>query len=450
MSRGSAIFISLSLLSAAFVISAWMMVIRLTPEYRQRDGLHWLITWSIKGLALPVALWAMLNVGLSWSLQPFMPEVQFAQNSGGKWGGVYLGVLGEGIFIAGTYWAALTLGWVVVRAAAGLQGEARSDFKALCVTCVLGLSLPAIGIAWLGGLPILGFAASLILGPIAGYAPNILRVKKTPPMYARAIAKLKFGKYNEAELEIIRELERCEDDFDGWMMLAELYARQFNDVAEAEQTVLEICDQPRTTPSQLSVALHRLSEWHLNLADDPDRARRSLQMICDRLPGTHLAHMAQLRMQQLPGTIEALREMRHPKPIPVPAYNPRLAALKAASEAAQAKTDAAELANRCVETLTDDPNDVPAREELAHLLAEHLNQAEQGLEQITLLLNMPEQPAAKRAEWLSLAAAWHINHRGDFDTGRKTLERVVREFPESPDALAARRRLQALDLEYRG
>jgi tetratricopeptide (TPR) repeat protein len=310
--------------------------------------------------------------------------------------------------------------------------------------------LPAIGIAWLGGLPILGFAACLILGPIAGYAPNILRVKKTPPMYARAIAKLKFGKYNEAELEIIRELEKCEDDFDGWMMLAELYARQFNDVNEAEQTVLEICDQPRTTPSQISVALHRLSEWHLNLADDPDRARRALQMICDRLPGTHLAHMAQLRIQQLPGTIEALHEMRHPKPIPVPAYNPRLAALRAASEAAQAKKEAAELANRCVETLTKDPNDVPAREELAHLLAEHLNQAEQGLEQITLLLNMPEQPAAKRAEWLSLAAAWQISHRGDFDTGRKILERVVREFPESPDALAARRRLQALDLEYRG
>ena len=87
MSRGSAIFISLSLLSAAFVISTWLMVVRLTPEYRQRDGLHWLITWSIKGLALPVALWAVLNVGLSWSLQPFMPEVQFAQNSGGKWGG---------------------------------------------------------------------------------------------------------------------------------------------------------------------------------------------------------------------------------------------------------------------------------------------------------------------------------------------------------------------------
>ena len=52
------------------------------------------------------------------------------------------------------------------------------------------------------------------------YGPSILHVKPTPPMYARAIARMKFGKYSEAELEIIRELEKCEDDFEGWMMLA--------------------------------------------------------------------------------------------------------------------------------------------------------------------------------------------------------------------------------------
>jgi hypothetical protein len=44
--------------------------------------------------------------------------------------------------------------------------------------------------------------------PIAAYAPNIVQTKKLPPMYGRAIAKLKFGKYSEAEVEIIRELER--------------------------------------------------------------------------------------------------------------------------------------------------------------------------------------------------------------------------------------------------
>src|SRR5205823_4090341 len=120
----------------------------------------------------------------------------------------------------------------------------------------------------------------------------------------RAIAKMKFGKYTEAEWEIIRELEKSEDDFEGWMMMAELYANHFHDLAEAEQTILEICDQPRTTLPQLSIALHRLADWHLKLACDPDAARRALQMICDRARGTHLARMAQLRLQQLPATAE--------------------------------------------------------------------------------------------------------------------------------------------------
>ena len=426
------------------------MAHRLAPEHRQSQNLRWLLIWLIKGLVLPTLLWALLNIGLSWNLQPFMPEVQFAQNSGGPWAGPFFQVVGHGMFIVSSYWTALTLGWAVRKATKGIQGEQRSDFKGLCATCLLALSLPAIGIAWLGGMPIVGLAAIAIIGPIAGYTPNILRTRKTPPMYARAVARIKFGKYKDAEWEIIRELEKCEDDFEGWMMLAELYAKNFKDVGEAEQTVLEICDHPGTTPSLLSIALHRLSDWHLNLAGDPQAARRDLQMICDRLPGTHLAHMAQLRMNQLPETQEQLRELRNPKPIPLPEGEHFMEAIIAERKAEVDRTEAAELANACVEKLTLNPNDVPARENLAKLLAERLQKVDQGLEQLTLLLNLPEQPDAKRAEWLSLAATWHINYLQDFDTGRNLLERVIHEYPQSADALAARRKMQSLDLQYRG
>jgi len=60
-----------------------------------------------------------------------------------------------------------------------------------------------------------GLAAIAILLPIAGYAPAILRRKRLPPIYARAIAKMKFGKYSEAEREIIRELEKVRRRFEG-------------------------------------------------------------------------------------------------------------------------------------------------------------------------------------------------------------------------------------------
>ena len=200
---------------------------------------------------------------------------------------------GAGVFVVSSYWCAVTLGWIVTRHSLGLTGEVGSDFKGLCLASIVGMAVPAAIILLLGGWLALGLALLALVGPIAGYAPSILRRKQTPPLYARAVARMKFGKYSEAEWAIIQELEKCEDDFDGWLMLADLYANHFKDLSEAEQTILEICDQPRTTASQIAVALHKLADWQVNLDGDPEAARRALEVIFHRLPGTHLARMAQ-------------------------------------------------------------------------------------------------------------------------------------------------------------
>ena len=425
-----------------------MIVYRFAQEdSRGRPLLRWLSTWSLKGIVLPMTLWAMMNLGLSWNLQPFVPDIQFARNSGKPWGGTFLQFLGDGLFIVSSYWAALTLGWIVQKSFVGLEGQQRSDFKGLCFTCFLGLFLPAIGIAWLGGLPLVGFAVATIVGPIAGYAPNILHARKTAPIYARAVARIKFGKYKEAEWEIIRELEKAQDDFEGWLMLAELYAKHFNDLPEAEQTVLEICDHPRTTPTQLSIALHRLSEWQLNLANNPEAASLALEMICNRLPGTHLAHMAQLRINQLPKNDEQLRELRNPRPIRLPEHHAELRADKTNTISKMDNQQFVAAANACVEKLNNDPNDVSARERLAHLLSERLGQVDEGIEQLTLFLNLPDASDAKRAEWLNLAANWHVTYRQDFEMGRKLFHRLLSEFPQSPEADEARQRIQINEKE---
>ena len=282
---------------------------------------------------------------------------------------------------------------------------------------------------------------------MAGYGQAVLRERKRPPNNDRAIARMNFGKYNEAEWEIIRELEKCEDDFDGWMMLAGLYANHFNDLAEAERSILELCDQPKTTPPQFSIALHRLADWHLQLAGDPAAARRDLQMICNRLPGTHLARMAQLRINQLPASREEFRRQQTASAIPLPALSEEIDQSPPPPDSAKQHQQAAKDASACVETLKQDPNNVSARERLARLFAEHLDKPDQAIEQVNLLLAMPDQPDARRAEWLSLIAAWHIRYRHDTDTGRQTLERLLREFPQSVQAFAARRRLHLLDME---
>jgi hypothetical protein len=449
VTQSVAILLSLVFLSLAFLAAACGLGYRLVAEGARRQWWGWLLGWSLKGLLVPAAIWTLMNVGLSWSLQPFMPSVQMARYHGVGWFAVFLEVLIQGGFILASCWSAVTLAWTLVRAGLATTGEARSNFKGLFWTCFLGMLVPALIFVLLGGWPLYGMAALLVLVPMAGYAPGILHPAKAPPMYARAIARMKFGKYAEAEWEIIRELEKCEDDFNGWLMMAELYANHFHDLAEAEQTVLEICDNPNTTPSQLAVVLHRLADWQLKMAEDPDAARRALQMIADRLPGTHLARMAHLRMKQLPVTAQDLREQQTARPIPLPALGDKLDDNASPNEMPD-HAQAAKLANVCVQKLEQNPDDVFAREKLARLLAEQLDQAQSAIEQLRLLLQMPEQDEARRAEWLGLIAAWQIKQLGDPEAGRKTLEELVSEFPRTPQALAARRRIRLLSADYRG
>ncbi len=437
-------FIFLLGLCAALVGAGWVLTLRLTPETKRPQISRWLLMWLLKGLVAPLVIWALMNIGISWNLQPFMPAVQAAQNSGAGWASEFLRVLADGLFILSSYWLTVTLAWVLVSAGRTMDPGPRKDFKALCRICALGLSLPALVLLLLGGWLMVGVAGAVILVPMAGYAPALLNPPKLPPMYARAVARMKFGKYNEAEWEIIRELEKCEDDFEGWMMLAELYAEHFRDLAEAQRTVLEICEQPRIAPPQISIALHRLADWHLKLGGDPDAARRALQMVCDRLRGSHLAHMARLRMNQLPRTAEELRDQQAVNAIPLPVLGDRLDEPEVPPETLD-RPKAAQAANACVERLKQDPDNVPARERLARLFAESLGRADLGIEQIGLLLEMPGQPENKRADWLGTMGAWQIRYRHDLEAGRQLLQRLIRDYPESPQAFAARRRLQLLD-----
>jgi hypothetical protein len=353
-----------------------------------------------------------------------------------------------GTFILVSYWSAVTLGWALVRLRANLVGEPRLRLQALCRTCAIGMCLPSVIILLLGGWAALGFAALALLAPMVGYAPGLLRPDTTPPMYARAIARIKFGKYNEAEWEIIRELEKRENDFEGWLMLAELYADHFHDLTEAEQTILEICQQPGVTTSQVSVALHRLADWHLKYAGDPEAARRALRLIVERLKESHLARMAQLRINQLPATAADLRDQQS-RPIPLPALRAHLEDEPLPVDSPTQRSQSLELASTYTARLRQDPNHAPTREKLARLLTEHLGRAEAGIEQLHLLLEMPDQPSSQRAEWLGLIAAWQLKYRHDGPAAHGVLERLVREYPESPQAYAARERLQRMKVVVR-
>jgi hypothetical protein len=428
---------------------AWSVALarEMLPQTSDLEIRAWLVPWGAKGLLAPFCIWALMNIGISWTVPAYMPQLQVAQNAGVSWGGLFVRILGNGWLVISSLWGSATVAWALVLAATSLEGEKRKEFKGICWIAGGAMTLVAFGILVLGGWSALGVAAFSIVAPIAAYAPGMLFKRPVPPMYARAVAKMKRGQYSEAEWEIIKQLETCEDDYDGWMMMATLYAEHFHDLEEAEQTILEISDQPRTTPSQISVALHKLADWYLKLRTDPDSARRALQIICDRAPGTHLARMARVRMNQIGMTIEDVREQQTPSAIPLPALGDAFDAEDLKENKPSERAQALRTANDCVERLRLDPNNTTIRERFARVLADQLDSPDKAIDQLQLLVGLSSQPESKRAEWMGLIAAFHLKHRKDTEAGRAVLEKIVNEFPRLPQALAARRRLQLLDRE---
>src|SRR5208283_1029035 len=117
--------------------AAWMLASGLTPERRRPQLLRPLLLWSGKGLLVPLLIWTLMNLGLSWNLQPFMPQIQAARNSGDPWMPEYLRILAVGLFVICTYWATVTLAWALLEAGLRAEGETRTHFKALCFACFL-------------------------------------------------------------------------------------------------------------------------------------------------------------------------------------------------------------------------------------------------------------------------------------------------------------------------
>src|SRR5579872_4244787 len=142
----------LAILGIVFVAGPWMLTLRLTPEEKRERVNRWLTLWVIKGVAMPMVLWALMNVGLTWALQPFMPQIQAARLRGGSWIPEYAEVLDNGAFVVSSYWCAITLGWVLLSALRNVEAVQRKEFRGLAITCSLLLGVPAVIIGVTGGL----------------------------------------------------------------------------------------------------------------------------------------------------------------------------------------------------------------------------------------------------------------------------------------------------------
>jgi hypothetical protein len=436
-------FIALFLGLAGFCAVMWDFSQRLPPEQVPKLR-RWFKVWMFKGLLIPFLLWIVFNAD-AWNwLPPLMQDVDAAK-AHGDWPEMMLLVTTLGLFVVATYWAAATVIWLLV--VLSRQAADRGQFRNLVLLWSAVLGPLAVLITWIFGWRFAGLGVTFWLLPILQQFLAAQPEQKTLPIYTRAIAAMHFDKYDEAEQAVLDELQSCEDDFDGWLLLAELYANHFNDLPGAQNLLRETCAHPDITPSQFAVACHRLADWQLKLAQDPDAARAALVEICRRHPRSHLDRMARLRIDQLPATREEWLARQRVKTIRMPSL--RGAAGVSATAAPLSRQEAFARSQQCVESLTSNPDDISAREELARLWAEELGQIELGVEQLEWLLAMRGTTPAQAAGWLGLMASWQLRFPPNLSAAREVMERLIRRYPQAPQALAARRRLAFMDLETR-
>lgn len=401
--------------------------------------------WTLRGLGIPLLWLFLFNSGLFPGIPPITLGPAPSQPGSWPWIALLPDRLAPISISLASWWALATFIWLLHTLIQ--QVKDHELFRSRWIICV-ALSLPVACLILLaGGAFLSGFAISI---PAAALAYGLLPLREfTPktPLYSRAQGHIKMGRYLEAEEAVLSELEICPDDYQGWMLLAQLYANHFNDLSLAEQTIHELCDQPQLSGIQVSLALNQLADWHLHLNEDPDAARKTIQSVVDRLPQTHFARMAQQRLRQLPTSREDLQDRKKPRTIALPALSDPLDKRPESLPQSQTARQAAALrANLLSARLQQNPDHPEPREELARILTEKLDQVEQGIEQIQQLLNMPDRPEHRVPEWLSLLAAWQLRPHGNRDLARQHLNTLIQQYPQSPQARVAQRRLQVLDL----
>lgn len=425
----------------------WMLKLAWERVFENEDPQAWraYAWWVTRGLVGPILVWVVLGGGLWPGLTALLPELAGRRGTAGFLGAV-AEATGPVALLAATLWVAVTAGWLSLLARDVVQD--RQEYHRLLGFWTLVLALPAWGIWHVWGWYAIGAALSVWLVPICWFVTSMPVESIPPPNYSKAIARAKFGRYSDAEQAVIEELEHHQEDYEGWLMLAELYATQFRDLAEADRTVRQLCSQPGISPMQISRALNRLADWHLRLGQDPAAARAALEDLARVLPGSHEATMARQRLAQLPKSKDELLESQRPRAIPLPALAdaPDPAGM---SEATMSAAEARARAETCVERLRDDPNRLDAREEFARLLAGPLGQPTTAIDQLELLIALPDQPERRRAEWIALIAAWQEHHLRDLAAARQTWQRLIRTFPQTPQAFAAQRKLSLLEVDER-
>jgi len=275
------------------------------------------------------------------------------------------------------------------------------------------------------------------------------REPEAAPSYSIARAKRKRGQYAEALAEIRSQLARFPTDIEGQLLLAELQAEDLNDLQGAEVTIHRLCNQKGHPPGSVAHALNTLADWHLKYAQDRDAARLDLEKIIALSPDSQLSALAAQRIAHLADTAFLLAA-HDPGAIRVPVMTEDLGLKTGPVRPVPRDTAPQDAAAAYVRHLEEHPLDTEAREKLAVLYADHYQRLDLAADQLEQLITHRGQPASRIVRWLNLLADLQIRLSGDYDTVRKTLQRIIDLYPDTAAAHLARTRMEYLKLELKG
>jgi tetratricopeptide (TPR) repeat protein len=335
------------------------------------------------------------------------------------------------------------------------------SFVFLVFLVFLGAKISAIGPggAFIG--PITAAICGIILGIL--WAPHLGALLAKPftsvysggdvepevrPFYSIARAKQKRGRYQEAIAEVRKQLERFSQDYEGWMLLAEIYAENLKDNAAAQNCVEEILRHESHAPRNIAFALNRSADWHLGLGTDRDSARAVLEEIVRRFPGSEYSHSAAQRIAHLT-TDKMLIDQRETPTIHLTRRDEYIGLQGAVADPRPAAEEPPAAANRLVRHLQAHPADVEAREQLAEIYARHYQRVDLAVDQLEQLIASPGATHKEIAHWLNMRVDFHRDINQDESAARAALERIIVLFPGSAAAGLAESRLMHLTGEFR-
>jgi tetratricopeptide (TPR) repeat protein len=318
------------------------------------------------------------------------------------------------------------------------QGGYGGAFGGVPFTAVCGL---ALAIIWRRDL------AELIANPFASLYSGGNTPPEPRPLYSIAQAKQKQGRYLESVAEIRKQLDRFPTDFEGHMMLAQIQAEDLKDLEGADLTVQHLVAQPGHAPRNIAFALYSLADWYLKVGPDREAARRSLEQVVSLLPETEFALTAAHRIAHLGDAESPL--VPHDKKYVVTEGPKNLGLARSQVAIGPVEKEPGQQAVQYVHHLEQHPMDTEAREKLAMIYAEHYGRLDLATDQLEQMIQFPNQPSRLVVRWLNQLADLQIRAGADYDTVKKTLERIIELYPKLAAAETARKRISLLKLELK-